>query len=176
MVKPEFLARVLAILACTVIFALASLPGAFCQETVAEETASHNQRGLEYFSKGYYEHSPKNQRAEVEKNYGLAVNAFKAAIAKDPSHPAAHRNLARVYFLQKNFDGAVKEYQTVVALDPDDLDAYVNLALACLELKKLDAAIQALEDAKGQTSDPKALETLDSYLAKVRAYQAETVR
>ncbi len=176
MVKPVFLARVLAALVCTAIVASISLPGAFCQETAAGEAASHNQRGLEYFSKGYYEHAPKNQRAEVERNYGLAVNEFKAAIARDPSHPAAHRNLARVYFLRKNFDGAVKEYQAAVALVPDDLDAYVNLALACLELKQPDKAIQALEDAKGQTSDPKALETLDSYLAKVRAYQAETVR
>lgn len=176
MVKPVFLARLLAVLACTLALALIPLPGAFCQETAAGEAASRNQRGLEYFNKGYYEHAPKNQSVEVEKNYGLAVKEFKAAIAKDSTNPTAHQNLARVYFLQKNFDGAIKEYQTVVALVPDDLDAYVNLALACLELKKPDEAIQALEDAKGQTSDPKALETLDSYLAKVRAYQAETVR
>lgn len=176
MVKPGFHTRVLAVLACTAIVASISLPGAFCQETTAGEAASRNQRGLEYFSKGYYEHAPKNQSAEVEKNYELAVKEFKAAIARDPSHSAAHRNLARVYFLQKNFDGAVKEYQTVVALVPDDLDAYVNLALAFLELKKPDEAIRALEDAKGQTSDPKTLGTLDSYLAKIRAFQPETAR
>ena len=59
----------------------------------------------------------------------------------------------------------------LLELTPADLDAYVNLALALIELKRLDEAIQTLEKAKGQTSDPKALNTLDTYLSKVRAHQ-----
>ena len=81
-----------------------------------------------------------------------------------------------MYYVQKNYDGAVAEYRTVTELAPSDLDAYVNLALAFLELKQPDAAIQALEQAKGQTSDPQALETLEAYLAKVRAFQGKEVR
>ncbi len=43
-------------------------------------------------------------------------------------------------------------------------------------LRRHDEAIQALENAKGQTSDSKTLNTLDTYIAKVRAHQAEEVR
>ena len=140
------------------------------------EPGYHNQRGMEYFKKGFYDHAPKNQAAEAERNYGFAIKEFKAAISRDSSYTEAHRNLARVYYVQKNFDGAAEEYKKVTELAPGDLDAYVNLALALIELKRLDEAIQALENAKDQTSDPKALNTLDTYIAKVRAHQAKEVR
>ena len=104
------------------------------------------------------------------------MQEFKAAIARDSAYADAHRNLARVYYIQKNFAGAAEEYQRVTELAPGDLDAYVNLALAMIELKRPDAAIRALENAKTRTSDPQALETLDAYITKVRAYQGEAVR
>ena len=63
-----------------------------------------------------------------------------------------------------------------------------NLQVKSLRLKRLEAwaaenaniltesQIQALEQAKGQTSDPQALETLEAYLAKVRAWLGKEVR
>ena len=176
MMKPVFLKKLLAVAAGTLMMVALVLPGALCQETGAGEAGHRNQQGLEYYKKGFYEHAPKHQAVEAERNYQLAVKEFKAAIARDASSAEAHRNLARVYYVQKNYDGAVEEYRTVTELAPSDLDAYVNLALAFIELKQPDAAIQALEQAKGQTSDPQALETLDSYLAKVRAYQGKEAR
>jgi tetratricopeptide (TPR) repeat protein len=176
MTKPLYLQRFLAVVAGTVILVLLSLTGAFCQDTGTGEAGFHNQQGMEYFKKGFYDHAPKNQAGEAERNYGLAVKEFKSAIAGDFSNAEAHRNLARVYYVQKNFAGAAEEYQRVAELAPNDLDAYVNLALALIELKRPEEAIQALEDAKGQTSDSKALETLDSYIAKVRGYSGKEVR
>ena len=174
--KPVFLERVLAVIAGTVILAFLSPPGAFCQDISVGEAGIHNQQGMEYFKKGFYGHAPKNQAAEAERNYGLAVKEFKAAISRDFSYTEAHRNLARVYHVQKNFEGAAEEYKRVTELAPGDIDAYVNLALALIELKRPAEAIQVLEDAKGHTYDPKALETLDSYIEKVRAYQEKEVR
>jgi len=78
--------------------------------------------------------------------------------------------------VQKNFDGAAAEYKKVTELAPGDLDAYVNLALALIELKRLDEAIQALENAKQQTPDTRALDALDTYISKVRAHQAKEVK
>ena len=176
MVKPKFRERLLAVIVGTMILAFLSVPGAFCQDKGAGQPGDYNQRGMGYFKKGFYDHAPKNQKAEADRNYGLAIKEFKAAISKDPSYTEAHRNLARVYYVQKNFVGAAEEYKRVTELTPADLDAYVNLALALIELKRLDEAIQALEKAKGQTSDPKVLNTLDTYLSKVRAYQAQEVR
>lgn len=176
MVKPLFFERLLAGMAGTVILVSLFLPKAFCQDTGAGEAVNHNQQGIEYFKKGFYEHAPKNQAVEAEKNYGFAVKEFKDAISKDPSSTEAHRNLARVYYIQKNFAGAADEYKKVTELATSDLDAYVNLALALIELKRTDEAIQALESAKGQTFDPKTLKTLDTYIAKVHALQAKEVR
>ena len=176
MVKPVFRERLLAVIAGTVILALVSVPGAFCQVRSVGEAGYHNQQGMEYFKKGFYDHAPKNQVAESEQNYGFAIKEFRAAISRDPSYTEAHRNLARVYYVQKNFDGAAQEYKRVTELAPNDLDAYVNLALALVELKRLDEAIQTLENAKQQTSDAKVLDTLDTYIAKVRAHQAKEVR
>ena len=176
MTKTLFLRRFVAVVAGTVILVLLSLTEAFSQDIGSGEAGFHNQQGMEYFKKGFYDHAPKNQAGEAERNYGLAVKEFKAAIAGDFSNAEAHRNLARVYYVQKNFAGAAEEYQRVAELAPNDLDAYVNLALTLIELKRPEEAIQALEDAKGQTSDSKALETLDSYIAKVRGYSGKEVR
>lgn len=176
MVKLLFSRRFLSVLGGSMIVVFSFISGAFCQETGADDASFHNQQGLEYFKKGFYDHAPKNQLGEAERNYALAVKEFQTAIARDSSNIEAHRNLARLYHVQRNFTGAANEYQKVTELAPNDLDAYVNLALALLELKRADDAIRALEDAKVHTSDPKALETLDTYLAKVRAYQGKEVK
>ena len=168
--------NLLAGIAGIIIVVFLFLPKAMCQDTGGGEAGIHNQQGMEYFKKGFYDHTPKHQDAEAERNYGFAVKEFTAAIAKDPSSAEAHRNLARVYHVQKNFAGAAAEYKRVTELDSGDLDAYVNCALAFVELKRFDEAIQLLKDAKGQTLDPKALESLDSYIDKVSAHQAKEVR
>jgi tetratricopeptide (TPR) repeat protein len=176
MMRPVFLVRLLAVIAPAVMLAFFSVPRAFCQERSVDEAGVHNRQGMEYFKKGFYDHTPKNQDAEAERNYGLAVKEFKAAISKDSSFAEAHRNLARVYYVQKNFDGAAEEYKRVTELAPSDLDAHVNLALALIELKRPAEAIQVLENAKGHARDPKVLETLDSYIDKVRTHQENEVR
>ena len=176
MVKSLFSVRFLSVLAGSMLMVFSVTSGAFCQAPGADEASVHNQRGMEYFKKGFYDHAPKHQDAEAERNYGFAVKEFTAAISRDSSSIESHRNLARVYHVQRNFVGAAEEYKKVIELVPGDLDAYVNCALACIELQRFDEAIQLLKDAKGQTSDAKTLETLDSYIAKVIAHQAKGVR
>lgn len=176
MVKPGSHNRLLLVIVCTLLFAFLSVPGAFCQDRAASEAGSYNQRGMEYFKKGFYDHAPKSQVTEAERYYGLAIKEFKDAISRDPFYTEAHRNLARVYFVQKNYDGAAEQYKRVTELAANDLDAYVNLSLALIELQRLDEAIQVLEKAKQQTFDPKALKTLDTYISKIRVYQAKGVK
>lgn len=176
MMNPGFLRKWLMVVAGTLALALCPWSGVFCQGMSAEGAEHHNQQGLAYFQKGFYEHAPKSQAAEAERNYGLAVREFKAAIAQDAAYAEAHRNLARVYFVQKNFAGAAQEYRRVTELASHDLDAYVNLALALLELNRTDQAIQALEEAKTHTAEPGVLQTLDGYIAKVRDHQGKEVR
>ena len=168
--------RLLAIIACTILFAFCAVPAAFCQDKGTNDPRSYNQRGEEFFKKGFYEHAPKNQAAQAEMNYRLAIKEFKEAVAKDSSYTDAHRNLARVYYVQRDFEGAVEEYKKVTELAPGDIDAYVNLALALIELKEFNEAMDVLEKAKEQTSDQKVLDKLDTYITKIRNHQARGVR
>ncbi len=151
-------------------------PAALCQPGDLGDAGRHNERGIGYFKKGFYDHAPKNQVGEAERNYGLAIKEFKAAISQNPSYTEAHRNLARVYYVQKDFGAAAEEYEKVTMLVPQDLDARVNLALALIELQRLDEAIRVLENAKQETSDPKVRDTLDTYVAKIRAHEPKEVR
>jgi tetratricopeptide (TPR) repeat protein len=178
MIKLLFSQRFCHVLAGTLLIAFLAVPGAMCQVKGSDtDTPSiHNQRGMESFKKGFYEHAPKKQAAQAELNYRLAIKEFKAAIAKDSSYTDAHRNLARVYYIQRNYEEAAWEYKKVTELSPGDLDAYVNLALAYIELKEFGEAVDTLEKAKEQTSDPKASDTLNAYITKIRYHQAKGVR
>jgi tetratricopeptide (TPR) repeat protein len=175
MAKSVSCKKLLAVIAWVLVIFFLSAPWAFSQARGLSRADDHNQRGMEYFNKGFYDHSPKQQAVEAERNYGLALKEFLAAISADPLHPEAHKNLARLYYLKKNFDNAALMYQRVTELDPGDLDTYVNLALALIELKRFNEAVQALEKAKTQTSDPKALEKLDTYISRILAHQAKEV-
>jgi len=167
------------IIICAIVLAFLASPGALCQVKGTADTdtpSTHNQRGVEFFKKGFSEYTPRNQTAQAELNYRLAIKEFKAAIDKDLSYRDAHRNLARVYFVQKNFEEAAWEYKKVTELAPGDIDSYVNLALAYIELKEFNEAVDVLENAKEQTSDPKVLNTLSAYITKIRNQQARGVR
>lgn len=166
----------LSIAAMVLILSTLSAPAALCQVNGPDRADYHNQRGIEYFKKGFYDHTPKNQAEDAERSYGLAETEFQEAVARDPFLTDAHRNLARLYYVQKNFRGAADEYKRVTELTPGDVDAYVNLALSLTQINKYDEAIQALKNAKQQTSDPKALKTLDEYISRALAHQTKEVR
>lgn len=176
MFKLKFGERLPALFVCLLMLVFLSVPGAFGQNRDMGEANKHNRQGMEYYEKGFYDHAPKNQAVEAERNYGLAIREFRNAISKDPSNTEAHQNLARVFFVQKNFQRAAEHYRRVTELTPGDLDAYVHLALTLIELQRLDEAIQALENAKQQSPDPKVLEKLDTYISKIRENQAKGVR
>jgi len=44
----------------------------------------HIQKGMEYYSKGFYEFAPKRQQEEASRNYELAVSEFQMAISVNP--------------------------------------------------------------------------------------------
>jgi tetratricopeptide (TPR) repeat protein len=167
------------IIVCAMVLVFFAASAALCQVKGTADTdtpGTHNQRGVEFFKKGFSEYAPRNQAAQAELNYRLAIKEFKAAIEKDPSYTDAHRNLARVYFVKKNFEEAAWEYKKVTELAPGDLDSYVNLALAYIELKEFEEAVEALENAKDRTSDPRVLETLNGYIARIRARELKGMR
>jgi len=131
----------------------------------------HNQKGLEYYHKGFNDLTPKKKDKEAEENYQQAIAEFEKAIAAKPDFVEAHRNLARVYYVKKDFQRAAEQYKKVTALNPSDVDSYVNLSLAYIKLQRYDDAIRELENAKAQTSDGSVIKKLDEYIQKIQQHR-----
>jgi len=127
----------------------------------------HNQKGLSHFKNGFYNFASKHKKEEASKEYGLAIQEYNKALVINPDYAEAHRNLARVYYVQKKYLKAAKHYKKLTSLDPYDVDAYVLTSLAYAEAKKYSEAKEELEIAKNITSDPAIHKKLNSYIEKI---------
>jgi tetratricopeptide (TPR) repeat protein len=131
------------------------------------EEVSYNKKGLDYFKKGFYELAPKSRSQEAAQYYELAILEFKKAIATNDRYVEAHRNLARVYYVQKKFGKSIEKYKNVTLLDPYDIDTYVNLALAYVQRENYDQVIEQLETAKNWTENEAIIDKLNGYIKKL---------
>jgi tetratricopeptide (TPR) repeat protein len=130
--------------------------------------SDHNRKGLQYYNEAFYQQLPKGKQREADEFFNLAVTEFKEAIAINPKYAAAHRNLARIYYVRKDFLQAADAYRTVTILEPLDIDAYLQLALSYTQMDRFEEAIQELEIAKTKTNDPEAIGKLDGYIQKIK--------
>jgi tetratricopeptide (TPR) repeat protein len=127
----------------------------------------HNQKGLNHFKKGFYKLTPKQKKQEALKEYGLAIQEYNKALVINPDYAEAHRNLARVYYVQKKYLKAAEHYKKLTNLDPYDIDAYVLTALAYAEAQKYSEAKEELEIAKNITTNPVIHKKLNNYIEKI---------
>lgn len=130
--------------------------------------ADHNRKGLQYYNEAFYQQLPKGKQREADEFFDHAIAEFKAAIAANPKSAAAHRNLARVYYIREDFLQAADAYRTVTILEPHDIDAYLLLALSHTQTDGFAEAIQTLETAKTMTDDPEVIGKLDGYIGKIK--------
>ncbi len=138
------------------------------QPPQSAKESDHNQKGLKYYNEAFYGQLPKGKQREAEELFDLAAAEFKEAIAANPKFAAAHRNLARLYYVRKDFLQAADAYRTVTILEPQDIDSYVLLALSYTRVDRFAEAIQALELAKTKTDNPEVVGKLDGYIQKIR--------
>jgi tetratricopeptide (TPR) repeat protein len=150
------------------VFAVTAVAGPDNSPASPSNAALENQRGMKFFNHGYYDLLPRGKKEEAHKNLEMAEKAFQKAIQLDRDFLEAHRNLARLYYLQENFEQAASQYFQVLRLDPNDIDTYVQMALAQIELGNFDEAIQYLETAKDKTDDQEVIEKLDQYITKTK--------
>jgi tetratricopeptide (TPR) repeat protein len=127
----------------------------------------HNEKGLSHFKNGFDNFTPKHRKEEASKEYGLAIQEFKKALAINPDYAEAHRNIARVYYVQKKYLKAAEHYKKFTSLNPYDLDVYLYTASAYERAQKYYEAITELEIAKEKTTDPQIIEKLDRYIKKI---------
>jgi tetratricopeptide (TPR) repeat protein len=127
----------------------------------------YNEMGLRYFNEAFYELTPIGRNQEAWQRYEQAIAAYKQAITLDNSYVDAHRNLARVYYVQKRFSEAAQVYKKVTELTPGDIDAYVKLASAYAQLHMYSEAIEQLERAKMFTTDEIVVRRLNNFIKKI---------
>jgi tetratricopeptide (TPR) repeat protein len=140
-------------------------------QTPLPEKALMNQQGLTHFKRGYYEMIPRGRKVEAQQEMARAEQAFIRAIEIDPDFTDAHRNLARLYYLQEKYDQAAIEYSHVLRLDPGDIDTYVQMAVVETELGNFEEAVNHLEAAKNETDDEQVIQKLNDYIQKITEAQ-----
>ena len=133
--------------------------------------ADHNRKGIQYFDEAFYRELPKGRQRKADELFDLAAAEFRQAIAADHGSVAAHRNLARVYYVRKDFQNAADAYKRVTVLNPVDIDAYVQLALCYTHVNRFAEAVAELENAKTQTADPQITGKLEQYIRNIRERQ-----
>ena len=104
-----------------------------------QNALQHNERGLQFFSKGKLDG---------------AVKEYQEAIRSDPKLAPAHNNLGSAFFAAGRFEEAVAAFRRACELDADYGQAFFNLALAQIKLghekeanEMLDAALRAYNSA-----------------------------
>ena len=80
----------------------------------------------------------------------------------------AHRNLARVYYVQNKFSEAAEQYQRVTELAPSDIDAYLNLASSYERMNRYSEAIEHLEKAKTLSSEAMVIDKINGLIVKLQ--------
>lgn len=153
------------------VFPSGILAGPGADKVPGPEEMSANRKGMDHFRQGYYKLMPRGQKAEAHAELAQAEKAFLRAIELNPDFIDAHRNLARLYYLQKKFKQAKDQYAEVMRLDPGDIDNYVLMALAETELGNFEEALRHLEKAKQATEDPKIIGKLNGYIQKLLSEQ-----
>lgn len=135
------------------------------------EEALINNQGLNYFKRGYYDLIPSGRSVEARQDMIRAEQAFIRAIEINSDYVDAHRNLARLYYLQQKFDQAAAEYAQVIRLNPEDIDTYVQMAVVETERGNFESAVNYLEAAKKETDNEQVIRRLDKYIQKITAAQ-----
>ena len=131
------------------------------------DQASHLERGLASFERGFYEFLPKNRRAEAEAAFDAAVLELGLALEAEPGNAQAHKAMARICAVRKDHLAAAEHYRRLTEIDPFAVDAYVLAADSLAWAGRFTEARTELERAKGRTADPRALALLDAYIGKL---------
>jgi tetratricopeptide (TPR) repeat protein len=133
-------------------------------ETPVSYGTFYNHMGEKYFQNGFCDMMPHGNRQDAYQSLVNAEQAFKQAIEINYYNTDAHRNLARLYYVEKKFDLADVEYATTIRLDPSNIDARVDMALLQAERGNPQEAIRCLQDAKNRTRDPGTIQRLNRYM------------
>ncbi len=86
-----------------------------------------------------------------------AIEKYRAAIARQPNFPKAHRNLGAALVNSKRYDEGIRELETAIEQDPTPNDqVYYNLGLAYFKLENYSKSGDYFKRAAAIGTDPDA--------------------
>ncbi|HMF76311.1 MAG TPA: tetratricopeptide repeat protein [Bryobacteraceae bacterium] len=85
---------------------------------------------------------------EAMKQYSLAADAYKKALALDPSKAELRALLAQDEALAQRYDDAIKTYQDMAAANPQDASPYLGMAQVYQQQRKMEDARRMMDKAK----------------------------
>lgn len=94
---------------------------------------------------GAVEHFHRGNEYQENRQYRLAVEAYKMAIAEDSEQEFFYYNLGLSYYNLRLYELSVASYRKAIALRPDFPEAWYNMALALDKINKVEEAFIAYE-------------------------------
>jgi cytochrome c-type biogenesis protein CcmH/NrfG len=149
-----------------IVFNLLLAPAAPIAAQIADEL---NQAGLDHFSKGFYEATPRGERAIAAEEYRLAEQSFQEAIRRQPDWVEPYLHLGRTYFVQQKYRQAAELYQKALTLAPQQKEVYTQLASALEMAGDYPGAIQVLQTLRTQETNERAIAKLDKFIKRLQA-------
>ena len=119
------------------------------------------------------QHEKRENEAEAEKYLGLAFEAYKRALAADPSEPTIHYNLAFFYLHQRSFEKAREHLQVFLKTG----SGVERLAEASRIIKEIDAQglidglFKKAFDAIRMGKEREGIESIQEFLASRPDFQ-----
>jgi tetratricopeptide (TPR) repeat protein len=105
--------------------------------------------------------------------WARSEQAYKKALALNPSLVVAHSALSYIYAQQGRLEEAIQENRIVLAAVPGDLATLKNLAIICRELKQYDESLQyaqqALESPQASEEEKKQLQLFIEEIQNLRS-------
>ena len=135
----------------------------------AQISHERNQAGLDHFSKGFYEATPRQEGAKAADEYRLAEQSFQEAIRSNPDWVDPYLHLGRTYFVQKKYRQAAEVYQKALRVAPQRKEVYLPWAAALEKAGDYQGAITVLQTLRTQETDEHAIAKLDEFIQYLQA-------
>jgi tetratricopeptide (TPR) repeat protein len=74
-----------------------------------------------------------------------AVDAYRAALARDPENPVIMKNLGDAHLLKKEYPSAVEQYEKALQSNPRFHQAHASLGIAYYQMEKYPQALEEFE-------------------------------
>ena len=137
---------------------------------VAAQMANElNQAGLDHFSKGFYEATPRGESAKAAEEYRLAEQSFQEAIRSQPDWVEPYLHLGRTYFVQQKYRQAAELYQKALTLAPQRKEIYTQWASALEKAGDYQGAVKVLQTLRAQETNERAIAKLDEFIKRLQA-------